>query len=462
MTREPNRAFAAAVAEARVSNKGLALRVRQLAQRDGQTSSTDHAAVKRYLDGMQPKLPAARYLAAALSEKLGRRLTPADIGFTAGTDETRPASLLLPPLTYPADVPAAAEHLGRLARFDAEVGTAPELARWDGDATPSVVTGYLFGSGAPSLDTAASSRGPLDAAAIRLTTANLMQLDFQLGGGHTRELLLFFFRNTVLPILSTGSRTTTAHRDLLSAAGELTQMLGWSAYDSGRHGAAQRYFVQTLRLAREAGDDPLGARLLANLSHQANFLGRFDEAVQLARAAQARLAPGSSKTLGAMLLAMEARALASLGDASACVAALSRAERAFERRDPDEDPPWIGYFDAAELAGETAHCFRDLRHATETETFAAIAIDPVLTPPRTRALIDMVRATGALHAGNLDQALATARAAVELSGGLRSSRWRSYVRDFLRAASTAHRQDARVVDLTTFVSERFRPPAATG
>lgn len=462
MTREPNRAFAAALAEARVSNKGLALRVRQLAQRDGQTASTDHAAIKRYLDGMQPKLPAARYIAAVLSERVGRRLTPPDLGFTAGSDDRQASSLILPAVAYPPDLATTAADLATLTRYDVEVSLAPELARWDGDAMSSTITGYLFGDPAAPCSPAGHASGPVDATAIRLTTANLMQLDFQLGGGHTRELLLFFFRNTVVPLLSTTGRKAAAHAELLSAAAELTQMLGWSAYDSGRHGAAQRYFVHGLRLAREAGDDMLGGRLLANLSHQANFLGRCTEAVQLARAAQSRLGLGSSRTVAAMVLTMEARALASRGESSACAGVLAKAEQAFERRTPDDDPPWIGYFDSAELAGEAAHCFRDLRQATETETFSVLALDPVLTPPRTRALIDMVRARGALHAGSLDQAVATARAAIELSGSLRSSRWRSYVREFLRAAADTHGKDARVVDLALFVSERFTPASKIG
>lgn len=129
MTREPNRAFAAVVAEARVSNKGLALRVRQLAQRDGQTASTDHAAIKRYLDGMQPKLPTARYIAAVLSELVGRRLTPANLGLTAGTEDKPGSALILPAVAYPPDLGTTTAGLAKLARFDVEVGSAPELAR---------------------------------------------------------------------------------------------------------------------------------------------------------------------------------------------------------------------------------------------------------------------------------------------------------------------------------------------
>ena len=136
---------------------------------------------------------------------------------------------------------------------------------------------------------------------------------FQVGGGHTRQLLLFYFRNQVLPLFAK-LPSGAARRDLLSATAELSQMLGWSAYDSGRHGAAQRYFSYGLRLARDADDRLLGARLLSNLSHQANYLGHFTDAAQLARAAQSAAATVPSPATMSMLCAMEARALASLGD----------------------------------------------------------------------------------------------------------------------------------------------------
>lgn len=294
-----------------------------------------------------------------------------------------------------------------------------------------------------------------------LTTARLMELDFQLGGGHVRDLLLFYFRTKVLPHLDAlppGHR----RRDFLAAVAELTQMLGWSAYDAGRHGAAQRYFVNGLRLAREAGDDLLGARLLSNLSHQANYLGHFTNAGQLARAAQTAAVRASSSTTSAMLLAMEARALASLGDHRGCAAVLGRAEAALDRGGTGNDPLWISYFDRAELAGESAHCYRDLRRPGETRLFAELAVAPVATPPRTRSFITMVTAMGALHGGYLDEAVATARRAVEQSNGLRSHRYRRYVADFVRAAVELHPRDPRVVDLVVFTAPVLGDESATG
>ena len=121
------------------------------------------------------------------------------------------------------------------------------------------------------------------------------------------------------------------------------------------------------------------------------------------------------------------------------------------RSNADEDPGWIGYFDRAELAGEAAHCFRDLRRPTETGEFSMLALPPGC-PPRTRAFINMVSATAALHAGHLDEAVDGVRTAVALAGSLKSSRYQRYVRDFVAAAVKLHPRDARVVDLMAFTA----------
>lgn len=454
---EPNGALAAAIAEAKMSNKGLARRVRDLADQDGRPVSTDHGAIGRYLNGMQPKLQTGEYIARSISERLGRRVTPADLGFT---NPDSVASPVLPSVQYAGTASGAASNLAQLARVDVEGGPLPELARWDHQATSSVITGYLFDApSAPERD--CDDTPPLDAAAIRITTANLMNLDFQLGGGHTRGMLLFFFRHQVLPLFRSSPRQGAARRELFAATAELTQMLGWSAYDAGRHGAAQRYFVHGLRLAREADDSLLGTRLLSNLSHQANYLGRFSEAVHLARAAQSAAGRASSSTVSAMLLTMEARALASLGDPSGCAAALAAAERSFGGRNAADDPAWISYFNAAELAGESAHCFRDLGRPDETERFCAQAVAPLETPPGTVAFINMVSAMGTLNAGHLDQALAIAQRSVELAGPLQSQRYQRYVTDFVSAVAARHPREPRGAAFSQLVSQRFAAKLAS-
>src|SRR5262249_29539241 len=53
-----------------------------------------------------------------------------------------------------------------------------------------------------------------------------------------------------------------------------------------RHGLAQNYFIQALRLAQAASDAPMAGTILDAMSHQATFLGRHREAADLARSAR--------------------------------------------------------------------------------------------------------------------------------------------------------------------------------
>ncbi|MBV8994055.1 MAG: hypothetical protein JO287_10245 [Pseudonocardiales bacterium] len=414
--------------QAGVTNKGLATRVRAEALKIGLDISPDHVSVRRWLDGMRPHQDTIRCLAAALGAKLHRRVTCAEIGFDS-LAEVAEGELIDDGAQY---APRSEQAVDLLAtRTSADLSDSPALAAsaWVSATAPSIIAEYLFAE--PQCIEYASSLADASvdiAGRIRATIRCLMGLDFQFGGGHTRKMLLIYWKTEIVPALQCRYPEMIA-RDVMSAAADAAQLLGWSAYDAGRHGAAQRYFVQGLRLAREAHDRLMGGQILSNLSHQANYLGNFSEAIQFARAAQAATARETSATVRAMFLAMEARSLASIGDSQACAAVLHRAEQAFDQRNPGDDPDWISYFDAWELAGEAAHCFRDLGQPHETLRFAEQAIDPVHTPARTRAFIEMVSAAGALRAGNLEQAVSIATDAVRLAGALRSSRYLQYVTD---------------------------------
>ncbi|OLF17409.1 hypothetical protein [Actinophytocola xanthii] len=419
--------------EASISNKGLAARVRAEAEKSGLVLSTDHVAVRRWLNGVQPHADTIPCIAAALSAKLGRAVTPADIGFESRGPVAEGVGDVDDSTEYPAEPEQAVDTLDSLTTADLADSSALASADWVSEAAPRVITGYLFGEPhrieyAATLDEA----GRDIAARIRATVRYFMDLDFKFGGGHTRRMLLFYWQTEIVPALRQ-HHPEAVRREVFSAAADAAEVLGWSAYDDGRHGAAQRYFIQGLRLAREADDHLMGGQILSNLSHQANYLGNFSDAIQFARAAQAATNGNASATVSAMFLAMEARALASIGDARRCAEILHRAEQMFERSDPDKDPDWISYFDALELAGEAAHCFRDLGQSAQTQQFTVQAVDPVLTPPRTRAFIDMVSAAATLTDGHLEEAVSIATNAVGLASGLQSRRYIRYLTDFHRS-----------------------------
>jgi tetratricopeptide (TPR) repeat protein len=423
-----------------VSNKGLATRVRAEAAKTGHDISPDHVSVRRWLDGVRPHDETIRCIAAALGTKLGRKVTFAEIGFDSVV-EVAEVDLVDNGAQYVPQSEQAVDLLAALTSADLSDSPALAASAWVSAVAPSVIAGYLFAEPQRVESAGSLAESSADIARrIRATVRSLMDLDFQFGGGHTRNMLLIYWNAEIVPALRR-RYPEVIRREVMSAAADVAQLLGWSAYDAGRHGVAQRYFVQGLRLAREANDRLMGGQILSNLSHQANYLGNFSEAIQFARAAQAATAGEASATVNAMFLAMEARALASIGDVHACTAVLHRAEQVFDQSNPNEDPDWIRYFDAWELAGEAAHCFRDLGQPHETRLFVVQAIDPIHTPARTRAFIDMVGAAGALRAGDLDQAVSIATGAVRSAGSLQSSRYIRYVRDFqgsLTETSASH------------------------
>jgi hypothetical protein len=234
---------------------------------------------------------------------------------------------------------------------------------------------------------------------------------------------------------------------------------GWVAYDSDEHGLAQRYLTQALAYARHADDHALAAEILAAQAHQALYLARPDEAVDLARAAQAAAVRHGSATLLTECLVMEAHGHAARNDARACGAALARAEQTFDRAAREDDPAWLSYFDEAYLAARMAQCFRDLGEAGHAARYARRSLDMDGRYVRGRAFNLSLLATAYAVQGEPVQASAVGRQALDLTVRLTSARSVRYVRDLVRTL----RPQADVPAVRDFTAEvRERLPAAAG
>jgi hypothetical protein len=448
----PNVALAQAMRRADCSNSGLASRVRQIASEDGVSLSCTHVDVKRWLDGVRPRPATSRFIAEALSRKAGVTFTLDDIGLAGVvTPETLEATL-----AHGGGITDVGSRLLSLTRRDLADDPVALQSVVVPDAWGESLIAWLL-SRPESLhvrETARPSVGKWDVHAIRATTEIFANMGFQFGGGHARSALLQYYHREVVPMLD-GKFTEPVGRALYAAAAEITELVAWTAYDLGRHGLAQRYFLQGLRLAQASGDRMMGGLLLADMSHQANYLGRYDQAIRLARAAQEGCKGVSTATPMALFFAMEARAHAGNGDESACVRALNEAERFFSKRDVDSDPSWVSYFDAAELASEGAHCYRDLRKPSQAMEFVGQAVglcDPMYV--RTLAFDRLVQAASYVHMNEPSQAATIALEAIKLAGPLKSERYLRYIRD-LKADLVGYECEGEVAAFNTLVADKY-------
>jgi hypothetical protein len=251
----------------------------------------------------------------------------------------------------------------------------------------------------------------------------------------------------VVPLLKSNDPTTETGRGLYEAAAEQLYLLGWMAFDNGEHALAQRYLIQSLRLAQAAGSPELSAHVLAGLSDQATLTGHPDHAVQLAKAGRAGLAQGHSEACLADLWALQARAEGAMGDAKAAASSVYLSETAFANVDHDNEPEWARFIDPAYLNGEYAHTFRDLERPDEAAHFARLSITESERQNRARrgSMAQAALSRSALDNHDLEAAASAGMAAAKLAATVKSSRSVEAVAD-LRTRLSRHRDSRAVRD----------------
>ncbi|MFF7687992.1 MFS transporter [Streptomyces syringium] len=500
--RGPNEKLGTVLALAGISNAGLARRVNDLGAQRGLTLRYDKTSVARWVSkGMVPQGAAPHLIAAAIAGKLGRPVPLHEIGL-ADADPAPEVGL-----SFPRDVGQAVRSATELYRLDlagrrggggiwqslagsfAVSAYATPASRWlisptdasvareapaaaaaatkDGEASPSTngtgstngtPGGATSGGGSHvggSTDSGLPQRvGHSDVAKLREAADDARRWDSKYGGGDWRSSMVpECLRVDAAPLLL-GSYSDEVGRALFGATAELTRLAGWMAFDTGQQEAAQRYYIQALRLARAAADVPLGGYVLASMSLQATYRGFADEGVDLAQAALERNRGLATARTMSFFRLVEARAQAKAGDAQACAAALKAAEGWLERaRSGDADPPWLGFHSEERFAADAAECYRDLRMPRQVQRFTEQALArPTEEFVRSHGLRLVVSAVAELESGNLDAACAAGTRAVEVAGRISSARTTEYVRDLLHRLEP-YGDEPRVVELR----ERARP-----
>lgn len=155
------------------------------------------------------------------------------------------------------------------------------------------------------------------------------------------------------------SATDRVKNDLYRSVGFLVDVAGWGAFDAGYHDDARQYFQLALSCAEQADDWGLRANVLSDMARQAIYVGRPDDGLSLVELAQVRQ-DRHTPTVRAMLSTVHARTLAKVDRGEDCYGAVMAAEDQFSNQNTKEDPPWITYFNAADLAGDAGHALLDV------------------------------------------------------------------------------------------------------
>jgi tetratricopeptide (TPR) repeat protein len=453
-TRGPNEKLGTMLALAGISNAGLARRVNDLGAQRGLTLRYDKTSVARWVTkGMVPQGAAPHLIAAAIGSKLGRPVPLHEIGL-ADADPAPEVGL-----AFPRDVREAVRTATDLWRLDlagrrdflagsfAVTAYATPASRW-------LITPADGSVARQGMEPSELRVGHSDVSKLREAAEDARRWDSKYGGGDWRSgMVPECLRVEAAPLLL-GSYSDEVGRSLFGATAELTRLAGWMAFDTGQQEAAQRYYIQALRLARAAADVPLGGYVLASMSLQATYRGFADEGVDLAQAALERNRGLATARTMSFFHLVEARAHAKAGEAAACGMSIGAAEAQLERSRPgDPDPSWLGFYSYDRLAADAAECYRDLGSPLQVRRFTEKAMaSPTEEFVRSHGLRLVVSAVAELELGNLDAACAVGTRALEVAGRISSARTTEYVRDLLHRLEP-YGDEPRVMELR----ERARP-----
>ena len=203
--------------------------------------------------------------------------------------------------------------------------------------------------------------GMADVEILIENVAHLRRMDFRYGSGRIREQAVQLLHHEATTLLR-GSYSDVTGRALLTAVAQAARLTGSMAADVGRFALAQRYYIQALNLATNAGNQLFAATMLSDMSRSTiqNASGKrcAHQAVALARAGTT-VAGKATPTLAAQLSAIEARGHALFRDTSASRTAVLAAERHYELVRADGEPPWLSFYTEAELSADLGRALRD-------------------------------------------------------------------------------------------------------
>jgi hypothetical protein len=306
-------------------------------------------------------------------------------------------------------------------------------------------TAVALAAGVLNVPDGAPRISAIDVERLRTDVRLLYQLDDRLGGAAVYERALTQL-GAVRQLLERARYNSTTGRRLQVVAGELTEHVGWLAFDAGRHATARRFFTEALCVADLSESASLKTLVLTSMTLQAATSGRGREALDLAECAQRAARPVATPKLSSLLAAREALAHARLGDMPRCGGALASAERLLTEGEDSDDEDWLAFWGPADFFGTVASAQLSTGvpgHAAQSGRAALAAVHPAY--PRNEACYRARLAQALVALGDVDEGATVASDALGRLDTITSARVRDDLRS-LRGQLEPHRTVPAVRD----------------
>jgi hypothetical protein len=428
MSLQPNELLKSAVETSGLTYGALAAAVRAVAADNGETLRTNKSTVQHWISGTRPAGRTGWYLTQALSRRLRRALTEADLGLappTAHDGQSRDPSFGLSLDTDPirALLPMWRAELDRRSFLTASAYSAAAAM------LPLTQVKEIAGRAAHAHT--GKAVGGADVAAARDMVSMFTTMDERHGGQHGRSALISYLRDDLAPMCRGSFSTEQAQSEMLMVASRAVHLAGFKAYDAGQHGLAQRYYLQAFSLATESDVVGADAHVLRTMALQGLKRNRPEECVALAETALSRLKRADPLT-EATFRCVLAHAYAEAGRNSAAAAEVKRTDELMATpQSPEDIPFWALAWGppAGMVHARIARVFKALGDPTNAAgRFArAAASRPDQTYARVNALNLADGARMRLKQGHIEKACAEWDRSLGLMAGVRSTRTRKAI-----------------------------------
>lgn len=416
-----NDALAHLIKEAGYTYDSLARAVVRVAAENGDHGlRTNRSGVAHWIRGVPPAGSTPAYLAEALSRRLGRPVSTADIGLGDAGEIPDPFD----------PEPLSLANLGRLELTKPVVRRSVLFSA----ALLPLASGWLSEAEARGRRAQGSGTvmvGDAEVATVRQITRAFNLADETLGGGHGRDAVVQYLVTDVAAYLRGTFRDEKTRSDMFGAAAELAYLAGWKCHDMSMEGIAQRYYSHALQLAYETADPAHAGWVLRILAHQALDLSHAPGAVELAekawQVARGRVSPATES----LYAITAARAHAVAGTKKAATRAIHQAEGGITDARLSDVPSW------AALAGNVAATVTSNAGKTFTALGDHAAAEARFTGSAGLRATEGFRRAGALNLaqvadaqaaqGHAEEACQSWSSAFESMSGVSSARHRAAV-----------------------------------